>query len=177
MSNIERERVFLLNELPKDIFEFPYIDIKIGDVTLSNDINILKVRQKGDKYEIIKKEYISELEKKEYVIPLNQEEFMLLYSVTQRRHTKKRFFYPLGKYTCEIDIYLEDMSGYARVEVEFETNEEFRAFVKPAWFGEEITSINHEVHENLGEITYETMEKRFKERNILLKKILLPVIE
>lgn len=163
----------MLKELPNDLLEFKHIDIKIGDVTLSNDINVLKIRQKGDTYEIIKKEYISEQEKKEYVIPLNEEEFNLLFSVTKRRHTKKRFFYPLDKYTCEIDIYLEEMMGYARVEVEFDTIEELHVFNPPSWFGEEISAINHEIHENLGEITYDTMEKRFKERGISFKKIYL----
>lgn len=52
MDDKERERVFLLKELPKDLLEFKHIDIKIGDVTLSNDVNVLKIRQKGDKYEI-----------------------------------------------------------------------------------------------------------------------------
>ena len=174
MDNIERERVFLLKELPKDLLEFKHIDIKIGDVTSSNDINVLKIRQKGDKYEIIKKEYISEQEKKEYVVPLNEEEFGLLFPVTKRRHSKKRFFYRLDKYVCEIDIYLEEMEGYARAEVEFDNIDELKAFNPPSWFGEEITAINHEIHENLGEITCDTMEKRYKERGISFRKIYLP---
>lgn len=174
MDNIERERVFLLKELPKDLLEFKHIDIKIGDVTLSNDINVLKIRQKGDTYEIIKKEYISEQEKREYVVPLNEEEFELLFPVTKRRHSKKRFFYPLDTYVCEVDMYLEEMEGYARAEVEFDNVDELKAFNPPSWFGEEITAINHEIHENLGEITCDTMEKRYKERSISFKKIYLP---
>ena len=174
MDNIERERVFLLKELPKDLLKFKHIDIKIGDVTLSNDINVLKIRQKGDTYEIIKKEYISEQEKREYVKPLNEEEFGLLFSVTKRRHAKKRFFYPLDTYICEVDIYVEEMEGYARVEVECDNVGELKAFNPPSWFGEEITAINHEIHENLGEITCDIMEKRYKERDISFKKIYLP---
>ena len=174
MNHIERERVFLLKELPKDLLEFKHIDIRIGDMTSSNDVNVLKVRQKGDTYEIIKKELISAQEKKEYSIPLNKEEFDRLFPVTQRRHTKKRFFYPLDKYVCELDIYLDEMAGYARAEVEFDTIEELEAFNPPSWFGEEITAINHDIHENLGEITCEIMEKRFQERGIAFTKIYLP---
>ena len=174
MDQIERERVFLLKEIPKDLLEFRSVDIKIGDVTASNDVNVLKVRQKGDAYEIIKKEIISAQEKKEYLIPLNKEEFNLLFSVTKRRHAKKRFFYPLDTHMCELDIYLDEMTGYARLEVEFDTINELEAFNPPSWFGEEITAINHEIHENLGEITCDIMEKRFKERGITFKKIYLP---
>ncbi|MGB2791158.1 MAG: hypothetical protein WBC29_01245 [Candidatus Moraniibacteriota bacterium] len=176
MDDIERERVFLLKELPKDLLEFKHIDIKIGDVTLSNDVNVLKIRQKGDKYEIIRKEYISEQEKREFVVPLSAEEFALLFPVTKRRHAKKRFFYPLDKYVCEVDMYEGDMEGYARAEVEFDTTDEFLAFNPPSWFGEEITAINHEIHENLGEITCDTMEKRYKERGITFKRMYLPKI-
>ncbi len=174
MDNIERERVFLLKELPKDLLEFKHIDIKIGDVTSSNDVNVLKIRQKGDTYEIIKKEYISDQEKREYSVPLNEEEFKLLFPVTKRRHSKKRFFYPLDTYVCEVDIYLEEMEGYARAEVEFDNVDELKAFNPPSWFGEEITAINHEIHENLGEITCDIMEKRYKERGISFQKIYLP---
>ena len=174
MNHIERERVFLLKELPEDLLEFKHIDIKIGDVTSSNDVNVLKVRQKGDVYEIIKKELISPQEKKEYLIPLNEEEFKRLFSVTQRRHAKKGFFYPLDKYVCELDIYMDEMAGYARAEVEFDNIEELELFDPPSWFGEEITAINHEIHENLGEITCDTMEKRFAERGIAFTKIYLP---
>ena len=173
MNHIERERVFLLKKLPKDLLEFRHMDIKIGDVTSSNDVNVLKVRQKGNAYEIIKKEFISAQEKKEYLIPLNGEEFNLLFSVTKRRHAKKRFFYPLDTYVCELDIYADEMAGYARAEVEFDTIKELEAFNPPSWFGEEITAINHEIHENLGEITCDTMEKRFAERDIAFKKVYL----
>lgn len=175
MDNIERERVFLLKELPKDLLEFKHIDINIGDVTSSNDVNVLKIRQKGDTYEIIKKEYISEQEKREYIVPLNEEEFALIFPITKRRHSKKRFFYPLDTYVCEIDIYLGEMEGYARAEVEFANRDELKAFNPPSWFGEEITAINHEIHENLGEITCDIMEERYKERGISFKKIYLPM--
>jgi adenylate cyclase len=171
MSNIEVERVFLLKNLPEDLLEYKHIDIKIGDFTQDNDVDILKIRQKGDKFELIKKEVITDLERKEYVIPLTKSEFDLLFPVTIRKHTKKRFFYPLDKYTCEIDLYLEDMSGYARAEVEFKDAEEADDFVPPAWFGDEITSINHVIHEGLGEISFKIMKDRYEKRDMDLKNI------
>jgi len=171
MNNIEVERVFLLKKLPEDLLEYKHIDIKIGDFTQNNDVDILKARQKGDKFELIKKETISDLERKEYVIPLSENEFNILFPVTSRKHSKKRFFYPLDKFTCEIDFYLEDMLGYARAEVEFESSKEAEEFTPPSWFGDEITSINHIIHEGLGEISFQTMEDRYKKRGIDLRDI------
>ncbi len=174
MSDIECEKVFLIKRLPSDILKYKSIFIQIGDFTLANDIDILKIRCKGDDCELIKKEYISEAERREYRIPLNKQEFDLLYPVAIRKHAKRRFFYPLGKYTCEIDVYLEDMLGYARAEVELDNPEEIKNFKCPDWFGNEITALNHEIHENLGTITFQTMVNRFKERGITLVPVYLP---
>ena len=173
MSNIERERIFLLKRLPPKLNSCKNIYIEIGDLTADNDVSLLKVRQKGDLFELIKKETISKNERKEYVIPLNKEEFELLLKIAVRKHSKKRFFFPLNNYTCEIDVYLDDMLGYVRAEVEFETLEEMEDFVPPDWFGKEITEINHEIHKNLGTITFQTMLTRLKERSININKLTL----
>ena len=174
MDTIERERVFLLKDLPPDIAKYKSIFIQIGDFTLSNGVDILKIRRKGDKYELIKKEVISDNTRHEHVIPLNKQEFELLYPVAIRKHSKERIFYPLGDNTCEIDIYLDAMAGYARAEVEFDDEKKMKEFIIPSWFGTEITKINHIVHENLGVITFQTMVDRFKKNNIILSAISLP---
>ena len=86
--------------------------------------------------------------------------------MTIRKHKKKRIFYPLGKDTCEIDVYLDDMLGYVRAEIEFDNLDDMRNFIIPEWFGDEITKVNHSIHENLGAINLNTMISRFKENNI-----------
>lgn len=174
MDAVERERVFLLKRLPPDILSQKSVSIQIGDFTLSNAVNLLKIRRKGEKYELIKKEDIKDGTRHEHVIPLNKEEFDLLFPVTARKHSKLRVFYPLGDLMCEIDIYLDDMAGYARAEVEFDSEEAMNNFVAPDWFADEITSLNHTIHENLGAITFQTMVDRFKEKNISLNAVYLP---
>jgi len=176
MDEIERERVFLLKRLPTDILNYKSVSIQIGDFTLSNAVDLLKIRRKGEKYELIKKEDIKDGTRHEHVIPLNKEEFELLFPVTVRKHSKLRVFYPLGSLMCEIDIYLDDMAGYARAEVEFDSDKTMNDFVAPDWFGDEITLLNHTIHEGLGTITFQTMVDRFKEKNISLNAVFLPTV-
>ena len=174
MKTLEREREFLLKRLPTDILSQKSVYIQIGDFTSSNAVDLLKIRRKGEKYELIKKEDVKDGTRHEHVIPLNKEEFDLLFPITVRKHSKLRVFYPLGNLTCEIDIYQDDMAGYARAEVEFDSEEAMKSFVVPDWFGYEITSFNHDIHENLGAITFQTMVDRFKKKNISLNAVFLP---
>ena len=56
--------------------------------------------------------------------------------------------------------------------VEFNNNEDIINFVPPEWFGEEITEINHEIHENLGLVTFDEMKERYRQRGVVLEKVL-----
>ena len=70
-----------------------------------------------------------------------------------------------------IDRYKDGLNGYVRVEVEFKTKKDLDNFIPPPWFAEEITRYNHRIHKNLGEISFNEMKKRFKEKGIKLRKI------
>ncbi|MFC1613518.1 CYTH domain-containing protein [Patescibacteria group bacterium] len=172
MKQIEIEKVFLLKKLPSDIYKYPHKVIQVGDFYDSNSVNALKIRRKGDKYELIKKEANSIHNRTEHTINIKKEEFDVLIQATVQNHKKQRYFYKLGDYTCEIDLYQDKLLGYARAEVEFENEEEMKKFNPPDWFAEEITDINHEIHEDLGIVTFEEMKKRYAEKGINLITIL-----
>ena len=72
----------------------------------------------------------------------------------------------------KIDYYLDRLDGYVRVEVEFDNDDDMFSFTPPEWFGDEITEINHIIHENLGIVTFDEMKERYHERKIILDKIL-----
>jgi len=173
MDNIERERVYLLKQIPPDIAQHKQIKIIVGDLSDSNDFDLLKVRQKGDHYELIKKEFIGPGETKENVIHINETEFNNILRSAVRRHAKIRVFYPLDKYLCEIDFYQDELNGYVRAEVEFENNEDYQSFVAPDWFGQEISKINHDLHEGLGTINLVDMTDRLKQKGIELIPLFL----
>ena len=149
MKQIEIEKIFLLKELPLDLHKYQPVVIQVGDFYDSNTIDALKIRRKGDYYELIKKERNSAHERIEHIVIIKKEEFDVLIKATIQNHKKERYFYPLDDNTCEIDIYQDKLLGYARVEVEFGNEGKMKKFNPPDWFAEEITDINHEIHENL----------------------------
>lgn len=171
MRQTERERVFLVKKMPTDISKYVPMPISVGDFFESNSSDALKIRQKGDNYHLIKKETNTTHERIEHIINIKEGEFKALMKCTVQSHCKNRYFYPCDKYMCEIDYYLDRLDGYARVEVEFDNDEDMRNFTPPEWFGNEITEINHEIHENLGVVTFEEMQERYRQRGITLDKV------
>jgi CYTH domain-containing protein len=174
MEQQEIERVFLVKELPKGIAKAKHFIIRVGDFFDSNSRDALKIKQKGEEYFIIKKHWEDIMDKTEHIIHIKKGEFDVLWECTVQSHEKVRFLYPLGNKTCEIDYYLGRLNGYVRAEVEFKNMKEAEGFVPPAWFAEEITQCNHDIHENLGIVTLDEMKERYEKKGIKLKKIKLP---
>ncbi|PIR12998.1 hypothetical protein COV49_03475 [Candidatus Falkowbacteria bacterium CG11_big_fil_rev_8_21_14_0_20_39_10] len=172
MKQIERERVFLVKKLPTDINKYAPIPISVGDFFDPNSKDALKIKQKGNNYHLIKKETNTAHEREEHVINIKEGEFKALVKCAVQFHRKNRYIYPSGKYVCEIDYYLDRLDGYARVEVEFDNDEDMFNFAPLEWFGDEITEINHEIHENLGTVDFDEMKERYRQRGITLNKIL-----
>ena len=172
MKQTERERVFLVKELPSDINKYKPIPISVGDFFESNSTDALKIKQKGDDYYLIKKETNTAHEREEHIINIKEGEFNALIKCAVQFHRKNRYIYPCGKHSCEIDYYLDRLDGYARAEVEFDNNEDMFNFTPPEWFGSEITEINHEIHENLGKVTFGELKERYRQRGITLNKVL-----
>ena len=173
MKQIERERVFLVKELPVDINKYKTIPISVGDFFESNSRDALKIKQKGDRYYLIKKETATTHKRMEHIIDIKQGEFNALIKCAIQFHRKNRYIYPYKKYECEVDYYLDRLDGYVRVEVEFNNDEDMLNFTPPEWFDSEITEINHEVHKDLGLVTFDEMKERYRQRGITLNKILL----
>ena len=55
--------------------------------------------------------------------------------------TKKRYLIPVegSHLTIEFDVFEGKFQGLMLAEVEFETEEEAKAFVPPEWFGRDVT--------------------------------------
>jgi len=170
MITKEIERVYLAKALPKDLSKSQSVMIKVGDFHNPTRIDALRIRQKGDKYEIIKKEGESLLNRTEHVIFITKEEFDILWEGVQWSNEKVRIIYDFNGTLCEIDFYQGELEGYCRVEVEFKDKIEAESFKSPDWFGPEITNLNHEIHKNLGKINFEEMKKRYSKHGIELNK-------
>ncbi len=133
---VERERKFLLKSLP-DLSK-----AKSKEITqkyLSSEPE-LRVRKIGEDY-IITKKGPGTHTRTEEEMEISLELFLFLEGDRPPMRIKKiRYYLPLEEgRLAEIDIYKEEYDGFYSVEVEFENEEDMKAFEPPKWFGMEVT--------------------------------------
>jgi len=172
MKEIEMERVFLIRKLPNKLKECRKITIRVGDFFEPNKVDALKIKQIGDNFFLVKKEGKSTYNQIEHNISIKKQEFEILWKATIQNHKKIRYLYPIGEKICEIDFYQDRLKGYVRLEVEFKTEKEMKEFKVPAWFGQEITKLNHKIHKNLGTVTFKEMKERYLDKGIALNRVI-----
>ncbi len=131
---IELERTFLLKNIPPDMEKCE--SIEIIDIYIPRTANhpVLRIRKKGDVFEITKKEPVKKndvSEQYEKTIPLSEEEFNELAQIKGKRLRKKRYFYPFQRKIAEIDIYLDDLEGLGLADIEFNNKKEKDKFQIP----------------------------------------------
>lgn len=138
--NIEIERKFLVDKLPKNLCD--YESEKIRQAYISTNPTI-RLRQLDDTY-IFTFKGSGRMSKTEFEYPLTEEQFDELYKKSEGNTiSKTRYLIPLDDgLTAELDVYHDDLIGFVNVEVEFNTIEEAKNFVPPAWFGKEVTGIS-----------------------------------
>jgi CYTH domain-containing protein len=140
---IEVERAFLATEIPVEIAD--YEPVRVTDIYLSSATDLLsklRLRQKGDQYEMTKKVVLdpSDLStQQEYNIPLTQGEFTSLRSAGGREVVKDRYLVPVKDRIAEIDIFRDLLKGFVIVEFEFGSAEERDEFVPPHFCGVDVT--------------------------------------
>ena len=134
-QEIELELTFLAKELPKDIKTVKptrIIDIYIPDTPKHSH---LRLRQKGDKYEMTKKMPITEgdaSEQIEQTIPLTKDEFVALSSCSKKQVAKDRYKVKIEGKIAEIDVFINELKGLVLIDFEFNTIDEKSAFKIPS---------------------------------------------
>ena len=133
-QELELELTFLAKELPDDI--------KTVEPTRITDIYIpdtpehshLRLRQKGERYEITKKLPVTEgnaSEQIEQTIPLTKEEYIALSNCSKKRVAKDRYNIMIEGKMAEIDVFVDGLEGLVLMDFEFNTVEEKSAFKIP----------------------------------------------
>jgi len=131
---IELERTFLLKNIPAGMEKCKSIEIVDIYIPEAAEHPVLRVRKRGDVFEITKKYPGKESdpsEQEEHTISLSKEEFEELSKIQGKRFRKRRYFYPFNGKTAEIDIYLDDLEGLGLVDFEFNNREEKNKFQMP----------------------------------------------
>lgn len=131
---IELERTFLVKHLLDGLMSSDFKEIV--DIYFPNNVPhpLSRIRKRGNRYEITKKEKINDndsSEQSEKTIPLNKDEFMTLSEVDGKSLRKNRFYYSYNDLTAEIDVYMDDLTGLVVVDFEFTSREEMEKFEMP----------------------------------------------
>jgi adenylate cyclase len=135
---IELERKFLVPEAPPYLERCRWEPIEQAYLAVTDDGWEFRVRRIGDGTVLTVKHGAGERRVEEEVdIPEGQ--FQSLWSLTDRRLSKRRHYVVDGDSMIEVDVYEGSLEGLVVAEVEFESQREADAFQPPDWFAEEVT--------------------------------------
>jgi adenylate cyclase len=134
--NNEIERKFLISKMP-DLSNFESVTYERYYI-YRNDTIEMRVQRKGNIYEIERKEMTSGLSAKKTKLVISEPEFEKLKQFGSEAILREGFFISSNP-DVSIKIYHGKYEGLNKVEVEFTSEEEAKAFQIPKWYGEEIT--------------------------------------
>lgn len=134
MTEIELERTYLAKFLPEGLGTCPKKEIRDIYIPESEVHPVLRVRQRGDKYEITKKQPVQgtdSSEQYEHTIVLTKEEFLTLEQVNGKKVRKIRHYYNHNGIQAEIDVFQDDLAGLVLVDFEFKEVADKNSFELP----------------------------------------------
>ncbi len=70
---------------------------------------------------------------------ITKHKYCALFQKATCKLSKRRFFMQCEGYVAQVNFFEEKLQGYVQIEVEFQTNEDAKAFRPPNWFGLEVT--------------------------------------
>lgn len=175
---LELEITYLAKTLPKGLGGYPYIELMDIYIPREAAHPHLRLRKKGNSYEMTKKTKVSEDDASahmEETISLDEEEFNALAGAEGKRVCKFRYEFPYNGRIAEIDIFQDELEGLVVVDFEFKTREELEAFAIPSFCLVDVTQEEFiaggmlcgkayaDIEENLKRFGYEKMS--FNSRN------------
>lgn len=75
----------------------------------------------------------------EYEQKINKEQFEKTWKEVRILLRKLRYFVVYDGINIQFNVFLEKLTDYFQIEIEFDSNEEAIAFVPPSWLGREVT--------------------------------------
>ncbi|MCM1244197.1 MAG: CYTH domain-containing protein [Roseburia sp.] len=140
---MEIERKYLVRQVPEHIEQYDHSEIEQGYLSTEP---VLRIRKLDDQYVLTYKSKTG-IETRADVC-VNQETELAL-TKESYEHLKQKIDgiliektrYRIGyqEYTIELDLFHGNYEGMMLAEIEFDTVEESEKFVKPDWFGENVS--------------------------------------
>ncbi len=132
---IEYELTFLARALPLEISGLK--PKRLIDIYVPEDMSVhphLRLRQKGNSYEITKKQPVADGDSStqvEITIPLKKEEFDTLATSSKRSVVKDRYKVIIASRPAEVDVFRDKLEGLVLIDFEFASQKEKAAFKAP----------------------------------------------
>ena len=148
---MEIERKFLIDKLPVDLDNYPFLHIEQAYLNVNP---VVRVRKENDNYYMTYKGS-GMMAREESNLALNKEAYYHLRDKADGNIiSKKRYLIPLDhpgfnegfptppddySLTIELDVFDPPIAPLVMAEVEFWNREAAESFLPPEWFGEEVT--------------------------------------
>lgn len=134
---MEIERKYLINELPKNLSQYPFHKIEQGYLCTSP---VVRIRRQDQQY-ILTYKSKGLMVREEYNLPLTEQSYLhLREKVDGNLISKTRYRIPLTDLlTIELDLFDAPLKGLVLAEVEFPDEEMANSFTPPSWFGKDVT--------------------------------------
>lgn len=167
--DLELEFTFLASAIPDEITNaIPkrLIDIYIPDTDSVHPR--LRLRQKGESFELTKKVPVAEGDAStqyETTIKLDNDEFDALRAVSKKSVVKDRYEVVINGYPAEVDVFLEDLKGLILIDFEFSNEDERSKFTAPAICLADVTQEDFIAGGQLAGKSYADIEHFLKEFN------------
>jgi CYTH domain-containing protein len=143
-TELEIELTYLARFIPDEIASLtPDIMEDIYYPNLPGKHAILRLRRRGERYEITKKVPLNDGDGKQHLettIELTREEYDALHMATGKTVGKKRYKLELGGRTAEFDIFTGDLEGLVTIDFEFDSETETKDFVPPECCGPDVSN-------------------------------------
>lgn len=140
---MEIEKKFLVKKLPEDLDKLEKKEIEQAYLCTAP---VVRIRKSNERYILTYKSKMKDVNIKarvnqEIEVPLSKEGYLhLRKKADDNIITKTRYLVPLsGGHTGELDIFHNQLDGLFFIEVEFADEEDAMNFVKPDWFGENVS--------------------------------------
>jgi CYTH domain-containing protein len=140
----EIEKKYLVSSII-DLEKYEKIEVEQGYLNTTNPV--IRIRKYGNEFFLTYKSRLRSDKElnvaEEYEFPLSEDAYNnLKRKIDTNLIHKDRYLIPLkdGR-VAELDIYHDKLEGLKTVEVEFDSMKAYKNFVKPSWFGEDITGV------------------------------------
>lgn len=166
---IELEKTYLAKKLPENLKNCSSKEIIDVYIPKLSEHPKLRLRKNGNKYEITKKEPVSDGDashQKEQTISLTEDEFNSLnLQVEGKRVRKIRYLYDFEGRTAEVDVFQDDLEGLVVIDFEFSSLEEKDRFQMPDFCLVDVTQEDFIAGGMLCGKTYKEIEENLNKFN------------